>query len=280
MNGAGCSIYNGYIYCVGTVNSGIASTNAHLVYYAPISSTGVGTWHSTTSNPVNISWEGCSIYNGYIYCVGSYTSPSNQVYYAAVSSTGVGTWQSTTSYPIQMYDDGCSIYNGYIYCVGTGAHTENLTYYAPISSTGVGTWQSTTNFPDAINFAGCSIYNGYIYCVGPVNITYSKPSPETQVYYAPVSSTGIGTWQSATSYPAPLDYAGCAVYNGYIYCVGTYAASPYNYVYYAPISSTGVGTWQSTTSYPVAMYGAWCEIPGYGGGFLSGGGPSTGPWGG
>ena len=116
--------------------------------------------------------------------------------------------------------------------------------------------------------AGCSIYNSYIYCVG----TYSA-SPYTQVYYAPVSSTGIGAWTSTTSYPVAMDYAGCSIYNGYIYCVGTYV-SPYTQVYYAPVSSTGIGAWTSTTSYPVAMYWAYCEIPGSGGGFLGGGGPN------
>jgi len=72
--------------------------------------------------------------------------------------------------------------------------------------------------------------------------------------------------------------AGCSIYNSYIYCVGS-GSSPYIQVYYAPVSSTGIGTWQATTSYPVAMQDAYCEVPGSGGGFYGGGGPSTGPWG-
>ena len=94
------------------------------------------------------------------------------------------------------------------------------------------------------------------------------------VYYAPVSSTGIGAWQATTSYPVAMFEAGCSIYNGYIYCVGTISKSPYTQVYYAAISSTGIGAWTSTTSYPVAMYEAYCEIPGSGGGFYGGGGPN------
>ncbi|MEM3661858.1 MAG: hypothetical protein QXG73_03450, partial [Candidatus Micrarchaeaceae archaeon] len=113
-------------------------------------------------------------------------------------------------------------------------------------------------------------YNGYIYCVGS-----SEVSPYTQVYYAPVSSTGIGTWTATTSYPVVMVDAGCSINNGYIYCVGTgeggYAGTQ---VYYAPVSSTGIGTWTATTSYPVGIDYAYCEIPGSGGGYLGGGGPN------
>jgi len=296
-----------YIYCVGTS----VASQYNYVYYAPVSSTGIGTWQATTRYPVRMYNAGCSIYNGYIYCVGG--SRSYAVYYAPVSSTGIGTWQATTRYPVGMYGAGCSIYNGYIYCVGAGGPSHTQVYYAPVSSTGIGTWQATTSYPVKMNFAGCSIYNSYIYCVGSYTSPYAvyyAPVSSTgigtwqattsypvemydagcsiyngyiycvgsiaspyAVYYAPVSSTGIGTWQATTRYPVGMYGAGCSIYNGYIYCVGTGGASPYA-VYYAPVSSMGIGTWQATTRYPVGMRDAYCEIPGSGGGFLGGGGPN------
>jgi len=155
-----------YIYCVGTD----ATSPYTQVYYAPVSSTGIGAWTSTTSYPVGMNGAGCSIYNGYIYCVGG-ASPSTEVYYAPVSSTGIGTWTSTTSYPVAMNGAGCSIYNGYIYCVGTtagGAGT--YVYYAPVSSTGIGTWTSTTSYPVAMYYAYCEIPGsggGYLGGGGP-----------------------------------------------------------------------------------------------------------------
>ena len=93
--------------------------------------------------------------------------------------------------------------------MGTGASPYNYVYYAPISSTGIGTWQATTRYPVRMVGAGCSIYNGYIYCVG----TGANPvkNPFNYVYYAPVSSTGIGTWTSTTSYPVSMDYAYCEI---------------------------------------------------------------------
>ena len=44
--------------------------------------------------------------------------------------------------------------------------------------------------------------------------------------------------------------------------------------FFAPISSNGIGSWMETSSYPIPLYGAYCEMPGNGGGYLSGGGPS------
>jgi hypothetical protein len=214
---------------------------------------------------------GCSVYNGYIYCVGTNCDAWWLAYYAPISNTGIGTWTSTTSIASErLYDAGCSIYNGYIYCVGAYANPYfHYVYYAPISGTGIGSWTNTPSYPIDMYYAGCSIYNGYIYCVS------SGSYPNTyQVYYAPVSSTGVGTWTSTTRYPiADMEEAGCSISGGYIYCVGTSQTTPYNYVYYAPVSSTGVGTWTaSPNTYPISMYAAYCEIPGSGGGYYGGGG--------
>ena len=73
-----CAAYDGYIYCVGGEDGGI-STN--LVEYAPISSSGVGTWNSSTSYPGgDIEMQSCNIYSGYIYCIGGYYFVSGSDY--------------------------------------------------------------------------------------------------------------------------------------------------------------------------------------------------------
>ena len=283
INCAGCSIYNNDIYCVGTT----ATAPGTQVYYAPISTTGVGTWVSSTTYPVSAGDAGCVPYNGYIYCFSTGVSPYNLVYYAPISSTGIGTWTSTTSFPYPMYDMGCSINNGYAYCVGTQASPSRQVYYAAVSSSGVGAWSATTSYPIAMDFAWCEIPgsgggydsgggalvttttttttstiqtctgNACLYCIGTNAI-----APYNQVYYAPVSSSGVGSWAPSTNYPAPMFYAGCSISNGYIYCVGTRNTAAQQAVYYAPISSTGVGTWTSTTNYPVPMSFHGCPIAG------------------
>jgi len=66
-----------------------------VVYYALLSSGGVGAWTQTTSYPVDVSSQSCVVNSGYVYCIGG----SNAVYYAPLSSSGVGAWTQTMSYP-------------------------------------------------------------------------------------------------------------------------------------------------------------------------------------
>jgi hypothetical protein len=273
--GAGCSIYNGYIYCVGS------ETNPDTqVYFAQVLNPDVGSWTATNSFPVAFNRAGCSAYNGYIYCIGNVqTSPLNTVYYASLfGSGGVGSWAlSSNSYPVPMERGGCSVLNSNLYCVGTSSTGNTmLVYYAPILANYVGGWTATNSYPVEMDYAGCSIYDGYIYCVGG---TY--PSGDVLTYYAPVFSSGVGTWTRGTNYPLPMTLAGCTIYSGTIYCVGNGAGpnSANVLAYYAPISNPGIGSWTATTSYPVQLWNAWCEISGTGGGFMGGGGPSSGTWG-
>ena len=267
-----CATYLGYIYCVGGLAAGsnlsaIATTNA--VYYAPVSSSGVGAWTGTTSYPTDLSGHSCVTYHGYIYCVGGFSdnSTSLEVYYAAVSSSGVGAWNSTSSYPMPIIEFlSCATYLGYIYCVGgtggsvscAGTRPTNEVYYAPLSSFGVGAWTSTSSYPTCVANQQCATSSGYIYCVGGLtgyNSTSKVFSYTNDVYYAPVSASGVGDWTNTTSYPATsIDEQSCATYSAYIYCAGGFEGPTTTYltnaVYYAPVSSSGVGAWTSTSSYP------------------------------
>ncbi|MHB8567420.1 MAG: Kelch repeat-containing protein [Nitrososphaerales archaeon] len=125
-----CVVYSGFVYCVGGINSSDAGVNS--VFYAPLSSTGVGSWTQTTSYPTVISGESCVANSGYIYCVGSGLD-SDLTYFASLSSSGVGTWQSTTNYPFQEGGADCITDSGFIYCIGGTSNpssTTQPTYYA------------------------------------------------------------------------------------------------------------------------------------------------------
>ncbi len=245
-----CAVYSSYIYCVGGY-SGSGVTNA--VYYAPISSSGVGTWSSTTSYPTDIYGQSCTVYSGYIYCVGGFNGQPaavNAVYYASISSSGVGTWSSTTSYPTIILYESCAANSGYIYCVGGSNSTStaaSTVYYAPISSSGVGTWSSTTSYPTGIDDQSCAVQSNLsvIYCVGG----YSGSGVTNAVYYAPISSSGVGTWSSTTSYSTGIVSLSCAVPSGYIYCVGGDTVSgETNAVYYAGVIALTTSTTSSSSS--------------------------------
>ncbi|MDA4131592.1 MAG: hypothetical protein OK454_00505, partial [Thaumarchaeota archaeon] len=267
ITGESCATYSGYIYCVGGFLAGGPRSG---VYYAPISSSGVGTWASTTSYPTGFDEGSCAISGGYIYCVGGETDSAgdyaNAVYFASVSSSGVGTWTSTTAYPITIEQESCATSAGYIYCVG-GTHDQSYPYtpsnaveYASVSASGVGTWQTST-LPAVLDGESCNISSGYIYCVG--GDTSLIPTPYTDlVLYASVSSSGVGAWATSTHYPTDVTYSSCAISSGYIYCVGGFidGSTFTNAVYYASVSSSGVGTWTSTSGYPTQIYLQSCAV--------------------
>jgi len=266
-----CVVSAGYIYCV----AGDTIVSPYLtdaVYYAKLSSAGVGTWKLSSANPypINLDGESCVVSGGYVFCVGGYTGVSpyftNAVYFAKLSSAGVGTWNPTTSYPTIIGFQSCLVSGGYVYCVGgrtdVSPYIINAVYYAKLSSTGVGTWMSTTIYPTGINAQSCVVSGGYVYCVAGFP---GGAADASAVYFAKLSSSGVGTWREATnSYPTTIEALSCVVSGGNIYCVGgSLNGGPgTSAVHFAKLSSSGVGTWRSTTAYPIATDDQSCVVSG------------------
>jgi hypothetical protein len=260
-NGA-CVTYSGYILCLGGYDQNSAKW-IHNDYIASISSSGVGTWEFLTEYPTDIGLESCVTYSSYVYCIGGYNNSKyiDSVYYSDIFLSGyLSPWGATTNYPSEIIDQACSVASTYIYCVGGEANSSTVdnVYYTSLSSSGVGNWSRTTSYPIGIFEQSCAINSGYIYCVGGQGI--SQPSTDA-VYYATVSSSGVGTWKSTTSYPTTVFSQDCAIYSGYIYCVGGSAGGFYSSAaYYATVNSSGVGTWESTAHYPAAILDQSCAI--------------------
>ena len=263
-----CATSGGFIYCVGGSNN---TANTDGVYFAPISSSGVGAWTRTTNYATAIAGQSCVVSGGYIYCVGG--GGTSAAYYAPVSSSGVGAWTATTSYPTLIGVPKCATFTSYIYCVGgivsgSSSATPDVSY-ASLSSSGVGTWMSTTPYPTGVSYQSCAVSGGDIYCVGSWPCQDCDPS--YVVDFAPVSPSGVGTWNSTTNYANDSEQGiaelSCTSSGGYLYCVGGFSVhsggEPSNSTYFAPVSSSGAGAWTSTTSYPTSsIYDQSCVTSG------------------
>lgn len=244
-----CVAYSGYAYCVGgsydEYQDDVASS-----YFTPIGSTGtLGTWDNTTAYPVPTDSQYCAASSGYIYCVGGNNetdglndtaTASNSVYYAPLSSAGIGNWTHSTAYPANLYFPSCFASNGFMYCLGgtnINDKVQSSVYYASLSSSGVGPWTQTTSYPMSLVGQSCVLSSGYIYCVGGQE--NNQNTYTNAVYYAPVSSSGIGTWKAATNYPQAVETT-CTLSSNYIYCVGGFngsSAGETDSTYYASLSS-------------------------------------------
>jgi len=213
-----CPIYNNTIYCLVGL-SGNSNNNAKT-YYASISGLGVGAWSNTTNYPCVLSHSTCPEYNGTVYCVGNFNSCAmDSVYHSNMTPSGLSAWIQTMSYPNVITYAWCGTYNGFMYCVGgySNGVAVNQTYFSQIIGQSLSAWNSTTPYPVRIQAEACSIWNGYIYCVGGYD---NNNHNVTNSYYARLSASGIGGWNSTTPYPIGVNGHRCVNNNGLMCCIG------------------------------------------------------------
>jgi hypothetical protein len=211
-----CVTALGYIYCVGgsSTNSTDPYNRTAAVYYAPLSSSGIGAWSSTTSFPYPAPNPRCVAYGSDLFCVepdlnGSVYTGTPEAYFAPLSATGLGPWVHTTAPP--NVTAGCSTTGGYIYCFGGGAclpmsDCPSPSYYAPLSANGIGPWSSTSPIPTS----AYAVYAG-----GDYSLYYFARS----TYFALSTSSGLTSWDSTTTYPEVFP-ASCFSSGFYLYCIG------------------------------------------------------------
>ncbi len=262
--GQSCVNGTASIVCIGGIDYNGASRND--VYSATVAASGISSWVQDSNYPQTVGLQSCVSYGGYVYCVGgSYDDAGDDIsssYYAPLSSSTVGSWAPTTAYPVPIDSQTCAAASGYVYCLAGENETDgtnstvtpsNSAYYAPLSSTGIGAWVHTTAYPQAVSFEDCAASASDIFCVGGLDINGNGVS---DVYYAPISASGIGQWSSTNAYPFLAYGQTCVVSSSSIICVGgipngTTSAS--DSVYSAPISASGVGTWHRAPNYPVGV---------------------------
>src|SRR5438132_1222456 len=158
-----CVTNSGFIYCVGGTTFPTGITDA--VYFAPITSSGVGLWASTTSYPVLVAEQSCVTNSGFIYCVGGGT---DLVSFAPISSSGLISSRRTTNYTFTIYPQFVAD-PAFFFFFGGRSSSIGLTddvFFAPISSSGVGTWTTTNSYPFTIFEQSCVTRASLIYCVG------------------------------------------------------------------------------------------------------------------
>src|SRR5439155_1624653 len=175
----------------------------------------------------------CVMSSGFVYCIAGDNSSSltNAVYFAPLlPAGGAGSWSSSTSYPLRLQSQSCVTSSGYVYCIGGDTHgglanSTSAVYFAALSSNGVGSWSPSTRYPTNIAGQSCVVDSGFVYCIAGENTT-ALPGGGVQgtinsaVYFAPLSSSGVGSWSPTTSYPTGIVFQSCVVDSGCVYCIG------------------------------------------------------------
>ena len=113
-------------------------------------------------------------------------------------------WQKTTAYPQGIQFPVCTPTATEFYCFGgfnanyTGV--DNV-YYASFTSSGLGQWKSTTSYPLPLQGEDCIADSGDMVCVG--GSPNGNGTATQAVYYAPITATGLGSWQQGQTIPSP-----------------------------------------------------------------------------
>ncbi len=262
--GQSCVASSSTVYCIG--GQDVTGSPHDSVYFAPISSTGIGNWTlDQYSYPQSIMFASCLTSSGYVYCVGgTYMSSGNDTaatYFAPIESSGLGNWTATSPYPVPTDSESCVPSSGYVFCMGGENETTGTSasatdsasvWYASLTSSGIGPWSRTTAYPSGSFFPECSSLGGYIYCVGGEDLSGDAISSS---YYASVSPDGIEEWTASSSYPIQVTAESCAPAATVLYCVGGLSSggASTSAVYYAGLSPSGIGGWQQGGAYPNAL---------------------------
>jgi hypothetical protein len=227
-----CASASGYVYCVGGTHDSSGDDTA-ASYYATLSPAGVGAWVAGTPYPVPTDALSCTTAVGDIYCVGgenettgtnATTTISLSDWYAPVSSSGIGAWNRGGDYPTNHYFPSCSGLGSYVYCVGgedAQDNPQNSTYYAYVTPSGMGPWAAAPDYPIQTIAESCVTSYSSVYCIGGLQ---SGGTSTAAVYYADVTSAGLGPWQAAPSYPLGVA-TDCVADSGFLYCVGGYSSN-------------------------------------------------------
>jgi hypothetical protein len=252
----------------------LVAVTIYLQYTASQSS---GPWVPTSSYPLQVDGtagvlgQSCVTSSSSVYCIGGENAagdPNSTVYSAPISPSGIGNWTAAQHpYPQTIMFESCVTYSSYVYCVG-GTHNSagndtTASYFAPVTTDGLGDWTVTSPYPVATDSQSCVPSSGYVFCIAGENETSGTNATATSsdsVWYANLSSSGIGTWARTAAYPGGTSFPGCSGLGGYVYCVGGQDSSdnPVSSTYYAAVSPDGLGAWTASTSYPIQVIAQSC----------------------
>jgi len=236
VSGQACASISGYLYCVGGIHDNVGDDLSASYFTKLFPNGSLGEWQATTPYPIPIDSESCVGWSLHIYCIEgnnetggevSNVAPSSSVWFAPVNSSGIGVWAKTTPYPPGIFVPSCYETGGFVYCLnGSDSNGDPLgtSYFAPLTPGGVGRWTLTMAYPVASVGPSCVIASGFIYCVGGETAGGQSPTFTNFVYFAQISSGGIGPWTQGASYPQDIGTS-CVTAHGNVYCMGGFVES-------------------------------------------------------
>lgn len=228
-----CTVLQGYIYCIGGIDSN--STSVSSVEYAQLSASGIAGWRTAGSYPIDIAAESCSGYGTRLFCIGGLNAASiaiDTVYNTSLNGTALN-WTGDTTYPTPVAGQSCVVQYPGLYCIGglnaTSLATRSV-FFSYLNETHLN-WIGSAAYPVDIQSQSCVVYSSQIYCVGGYNgvavlgsVYFSSIGPAEEVLATTATTTSASPPAGAGPYVLALD----------LILVATASASILIIVYWAP----------------------------------------------
>jgi N-acetylneuraminic acid mutarotase len=183
--------------------------------------------------------------------------PQNITSYGIIGPDGaISSWGATSSLPYNLYQSAVATNQDMFYLIGgrNDTSTHNEVYYSKRSVDGsLTSWIQTTSlpFPRAGHVAVTDKANSRAYVLGG----FYGAIPQSTVYYANLTSSGVGNWTETLRLPISLHKHSGVIYGNRTYVIGgedgTYQAV--STVYSCEIATNGsINSWRNESSIPSA----------------------------
>jgi hypothetical protein len=159
---------------------------------------------ATTNGALSIT-SGAVVHAGGFTVYGSQASVTSNVWTASWDSVAgtIGSWSSQTALPVAISDASTAVWGDVIYIIGginAADSTVNTVYWSPVVNGQIGSW-SISQLPTAVCDPIVAAVNGWLIVAGGGS-TPVAGAATTNVYYAPIASTGEpGAWRTGSPLP-------------------------------------------------------------------------------
>ncbi len=217
-------------------------------------------WTATSSLPDGLALRNAVTHGDFLYVVGGKgvnDNPLATILAARINTDGsLGAWNLAGFLPQALYLHTAVVVEDALYVVGgwDGSRTRDEVWRGAFNTNGtIGNWLAMPAYPLALDLNDSVYLDGRIYVVGG----WDSTRPQTAIYQATVSSSGLGAWQLAGTLPIPLYRLAITGANGHLYVTGGYTVgdSASSAVYVGTINGDGsLSPWQNGPALPTALY--------------------------
>lgn len=197
-----------------------------------------------------LSMAACKAPERYLVTLGGYCDDA--VYMAHIRDDGsLDPWTTEASYPLVFGAQGMEVVRGELISTGgfvaaAGGPTA-ATYSTRIKDGQIQAWTKQPDLPGPV-------FTNTLVATGTTLFSMGGWEPSAHVIYkAELNANGsVGEWSRSADMPAPRDFAGVVMQDGFVWLVGGDASAlqPTMEVFYAPVADGELGEWKSTTALP------------------------------